>query len=866
MKNRFILLLTVALVCCMNASAQETQIQYLSGKGSDSAVEWDFYCTAGRGSGVWTKIPVPSNWECQGFGQYTYGHMPLEERLDESGLYRYEFKVPHSWKGKNVDIVFGAAMTDTRVRINGKSAGPIHQGGYYEFRYDISGLLRFGKENVLEVEVDKSSSDESLVRAERKADFWVFGGIFRPVWLEAKPKLNIGNFAIDAGSDGAIKVRAELSKAARGCKVVANVRTLDGARVGSPFETPVHDGSSVEFASVIDGISPWSAEFPALYELELELMKDSEIIHRISERFGFRTVEVRPSDGIYVNGVKIKLKGVNRHSFWPTSGRALNDDINLKDALLIKDMNMNAVRCSHYPPDRRFLDICDSLGLYVIDELLGWQDACDTEVGRKIAREMVVRDRNHPSILLWANGNEGGSNFELDKYFKEYDLQKRHVFHPWLEEDVLNTFHYPSWNSVKDYLAGGRKVWMPTEFNHGLYDGGHGAGLEDFWSIMQASPLCAGGFLWDFVDQAVLRDDSGGIYDTDRHHGADGILGPYRQKEGSFYAIKDIWSPVQLGGTSFLSPFFDGVLPVENRYSFTNLSQCRFDAVLTKYDFIRNTSSEVALQVESPDVAPGRCGELRICVPKDLKDYDALEISVTGADGRHICTWVRTISTASEVAGKILDSDKTSCTELPVKGIRFIGNAGDDSRLDIRILPSGWTEVKFDFARRGNFVNVGVTFDFPEEKVTGMRWLGNGPYRVWKNRLRGVGFGLWEKEYNDAVTGECWEYPEFKGYHSNMYAADIMTKDGVLRIVFASDDLFLRLFTPSKPEGRNNDNTLGEFPDGQISVLTAISPVGTKFKKPEGLGPQGQKNYIEYNAEKRTTHSKGRFYMKYIPN
>ena len=864
--NRILFLSGVLIALCVNVYGQETETLYLSGRGNDSTVNWDFYCTAGRLSGEWTSIPVPSNWESQGFGQYTYGHVPLEERLDETGLYRHSFDVPESWRGMSVEIVFGSVMTDTEVKLNGKLAGPVHQGGYYEFRYDVTGLLKFGKTNRLEVKVSKTSSNQSLVMAERKADFWVFGGIYRPVWLEAKPKLNIRNFAVDAGADGAIKVRAELSKTANNCRLVASIRTLDGKQVGLPFEAPVHDASALELASVIDGIRPWSAEFPALYELELKLMKGQATVHRTSERFGFRTVEVRPSDGIYVNGVKIKLRGVNRHSFWPTSGRTLNDEINLMDALLIKDMNMNAVRCSHYPPDRAFLDICDSLGLYVIDELLGWQDACDTEVGTQIARELVIRDRNHPSILLWANGNEGGSNFEIDRCFDEYDLQKRHVFHPYLEEDILNTFHYPIWNSVSEYLSKGRKIWMPTEFNHGLYDGGHGAGLEDFWNIMQASPLCAGGFLWDFVDQAILREDLGGIYDTDIHHGADGILGPYRQKEGSYYTVKEIWSPVQIGGVAFLPPSFDGTLPVENRYSFTNLSQCRFEAVLKKYDFVRNASSEVAVKVESPDVAPGRNGELKICLPGDFQDYDALEISATGADGRHICTWVRTISTASEVAGRILASDTTSCTELPVKDIRFIGNPSDDSSLNVRTLSTGWTEVEFDFARKGNFTNVGVTFDFPENRVTGMRWLGNGPYRVWKNRMRGVGFGLWEKAYNDAVTGERWEYPEFKGYHSNMYAADVLTADGVLRIVFASDDLFLRLFTPSKPEGRNNDNTLGDFPDGDISVQTAISPVGTKFKKAEFSGPQGQENYIEYIAEEHTTHTKGRFYIKYIPD
>lgn len=866
MKNKIKLSLFTLLLLCAETFAQHTQVVYLSGLGNDNAVEWDFYCTAGRRSGEWTKIPVPSNWECQGFGQYTYGHMPLEERLDESGLYRYMFDVPAAWRSNVVEIVFGGVMTDTEVRINGELAGPLHQGGYYEFRYDITHLLKYGRKNKLEVKVNKTSSNESLVKAERKADFWVFGGIYRPVWLEVKPAINIKTTGIDAKADGTINIKAELSDVVEGYKIVACVKTINGEQVGQSFEAKEQSVNVFKLHSVINGVRPWSAEFPNLYVLELSLLRGNELIHSISERFGFRTVEVRPSDGIYVNGVKIKLKGVNRHSFWPTSGRTLSNSINLNDALLIKEMNMNAVRCSHYPPEPRFLDICDSLGLYVIDELLGWQDACDTNVGQKIAEELVLRDRNHPSILLWANGNEGGSNFELDKEFAKHDIQGRHVFHPWLEEEILNTFHYPSWHSVKDYLSKGRKIWMPTEFNHGLYDGGHGAGLEDLWNIMQNNALCAGGFLWDFVDQAVLRDDLGGIYDTDKHHGADGILGPYRQKEASFYTIKEIWSPVQIETLPFLPKSFNGVIPVQNRYSFTNLSQCVFEAILKKYDFKGMQCESLPLQVDSPDVEPGRNGELLIKIPEGFHTYDALEISVTGADGQHVCTWTRNISTAAEHAERILSADTTSSCELPIQNIRLIGKPGESGRLEVSNLSSGWTEVEFDFVRKGFFSNVGVTFDFPEETVKAVKWLGNGPYRVWKNRLRGFNFGLWEKNYNDTITGENWDYPEFKGYHSNMYAADIYTVDGVLKIVFASDNLFLRLFTPTKPKGRNNDNTLGDFPEGNISVLTAISPVGTKFKKADALGPQGSKNYVEYNKAKCTTHSQGHFYIKYVPN
>lgn len=854
----------LALIASPAIFPQETQIVYLSGRGGyDDIVEWDFRCSAGRRSGEWTKIAVPSNWECQGFGQYTYGHMPVDRRLNESGDYRYEFSIPSEWKGRKVSIVFGASMTDTEVKINGKPAGVKHQGGYYEFRYDISRLLKYGKKNLLEAHVEKLSSDESIVRAESLADFWVFGGIFRPVWLEARPASCIDHISIDAKDGGHISVHAELSGDLKGCRVLAQVRDMKGKAVGDAFRAAAE--KNVLMTSEIAGVSSWTAETPVLYKLEMSLVKDGVTLHKETTRFGFRTIEVRPLDGIYVNGVKIKFKGVNRHSFWPSSGRTLNDSINLKDALLIKEMNMNAVRCSHYPPERRFLDICDSLGLYVIDELTGWQDAYGTRVGRQLVSEMIRRDVNHPSVVLWANGNEGGFNFELVDEYAKADIQNRTVIHPWLEGDVISNFHYPSYDTMREYLSKSNKIWFPTEFDHGLYDGGHGAGLEDYWNIMQADPLCAGGFLWDFVDQGLVRSDRNGALDTDGNHGADGILGPYREKEGSFYAIREIWSPVRIStARHILPPAFNGEFTVENLYSFTNLAQCSFKAGLGRLDFLSGKQKNRNLNVAIPDVAPGMNGILRVNVPSDLGSWDILWVSVSGPDGKQIYSKTWNISRAAGYAQRIIGSDSTVSSALPVSGFRLVGISSGEGKLNVAVLPSGWTKVEFAYLKRGYYDNAGVTFDVPENDILGARWLGNGPYRVWKNRLAGVGFGIWEMDANDTMTGEGWNYPEFRGYRSNMYACDVKMKGGTLRVVFGTDDLFLHLLTPSKQQFRNNDNTLGTFPDGAISVLSAISPVGTKFKKPAQTGPQGGKNYVEYDVKKCTSHASGVFYLKFI--
>ena len=883
MKHLRHLAIASAILLCTAMQAQDmtaTRKVYLSGRGSDSTVDWDFCCTAGRGSGQWSKIAVPSCWECQGYGQYTYGVMELEDRINERGLYRHTFEVPAEWKGCEVKIVFDGVATDAAVRINGRSAGPEHQGAYYRFSYDITGLLKYGRENILEVDVDKLSKDRSIVSAEQWADFWIYGGIFRPVWLEVRPKDNIARMAIDAGADGHFAADVYLSGKTDGALLKGRIYTSDGKPFGEEFSAECI-GGTVRVESKFESPALWTAETPNLYRVEMTLEKNGKAIHTVSERFGFRTIELRPEDGLYVNGSKILLKGVDRHSHWPTTGRTLNDSINLHDALLIKEMNMNAVRMSHYPPEERFLECCDSLGLYALDELTGWGDCVNTDPGRQIVKEFVTRDVNHPCIILWDNGNEGGFNFELVEEYARWDPQKRHVIHPWEYEDQQSTHHYPDWWWVDSFLSQSRKVFFPTESLHGLYDGGHGAGLEDFWNRITASPNGAGCFLWDLVDVGLVRDDRGGELDTDGDHGADGIMGPYRQKEGSFFAIKDIWSPVQIGGGSWLPATFDGKLSVENCYSFTNLGECRFSAALHRYDFLSGTETSSPVEISCPDLEPGTRGFLRINVPDDFQSWDSMSISAYGPDGRELYTWTKTISKAADYARTVLKTGSNDCKAILEDGMLVALEAGgarlplgncrlttdtvrNGSKVLIDNLPDGWTEVRYVFNESGDHDNIGVTFDFPEDKVRGMRWLGRGPYRVWKNRLRGAEFGLWEKTANDTRTGEDWIYPEFRGYHSGMYAADIDTDYGTLRMVFATDNLFLHLLTPRS----GNRNTVGSFPDGQISVLNAISPVGTKFSKPSQGGPHSLSNatvQCGFHVPGGEDVVTGHFYMKFIP-
>ncbi|MDQ3847030.1 MAG: glycoside hydrolase family 2, partial [Bacteroidota bacterium] len=453
MKKKSALILALC-VSCTWLFAQQKEIKYLSGTDAKNTVAWDFYCTGGRNSGKWTTIQVPSHWEQQGFGAYNYGrdyktYGKNFRFADEQGLYKHQFTLPAAWKGKEIIIVFEGSMTDTEVKINGKPAGEKHQGAFYRFQYNITDKVQFNRPNLLEVTVSKMSADESVNNAERLADYWIFGGIFRPVYLEAVPQQYIDHSAIDARPDGSFAMNVFLKNSKTPKNVVAQIVDTNGKIVATTNTSSQANDSVVLLKTIVKNPLEWTAETPHLYKVNIYLKEGAKTVYQTTETFGFRTIEIRKGDGIYLNGVKIKMKGVNRHVWWPETGRAVTPEIDLLDVKLIKEMNMNAVRCSHYPPDQNFLRVCDSLGLYVLDELAGWQKAYSTKAGAKLVKEMVIRDANHPSIIFWSNGNEGGHNRELDDDYGMYDLSNRPVIHA--HHRPGNAFNGIDCNHYEDY-------------------------------------------------------------------------------------------------------------------------------------------------------------------------------------------------------------------------------------------------------------------------------------------------------------------------------------------------------------------------------------------------------------------------------
>jgi hypothetical protein len=617
---------------------------------------------------------------------------------------------------------------------------------------------------------------------------------------------------------------------------------------------------------------------------------------------------VRPGEGLFVNGQRVRLKGCNRHSFWPESGRTTSEKISRDDVKLIKEMNMNAVRMSHYPPDAHFLDACDELGLYVLDELTGWQRKYDTEIGRVLVGELVRRDVNHPSIIFWDNGNEGGWNTELDDDFAKWDPQQRPVLHPWASFRGINTAHYQVHSNVVRSCEG-PDLYMPTEFLHALYDGGAGAGLEDYWSVMYKSTNCIGGFLWAFLDEGVVRTDKANKIDCAGNWGPDGLVGPHREKEGSFYTVRELWSPIQ---ASICEMQPDFVVTLENRFDFINLKDCRFKWHLMNFPLPTDSGPRKVIntgRLIGPDMPPGGTSTMRIPLPGNWRTGDAVSLEAFAPNGDSIWTWNWPIRSGQDLAKVLAPAGKGPVTAQET-GDRIIVNAGatrftfhaEDARLlgvisgqqnfsfgngprlvfagkleksgpfnpyyttlthqregdsyvielkngggfeslRWKVQPSGVLELKYRYPMRGAMDYFGVSFDFPENAVRAKRWLGQGPYRVYKNRLAGTELDVFDLPYNDPLSGASWRYPEFKGYFAGLRWLRLTTGQGPITVATPTPGLYHRLYTPklgTDAGSVESRRVAVPYPEGDISFLHAIPPIGNKFAEADKTGPQGQ--------------------------
>ena len=539
---------------------------------------------------------------------------------------------------------------------------------------------------------------------------------------------------------------------------------------------------------------------------------------------------------------------------------------------------------------------------------------------------MVAFDVNHPSIIFWDNGNEGGWNTALDAVFGQLDPQHRAVLHPQQLLSGVQASHYPTYVAVQAALAAAN-IFMPTEFLHGLYDGGGGAGLDDYWGLMRAAPRAAGGFLWSLIDEGVVRTDQPQRpIDTKGNQAPDGVTGPYREKEGSFYTIREIWSPIQVALVTLPDSF-----TVENRYDFSDADGVLFRWQLVDFAFSDPAAGHTVIAqgtARTGSIGPGATGNLTLAgVPASWPQHQALLLAAEDASGRTIGQWSYMIATPSGLRQQLVATTGATAATCPGVGAgttvtstaggisytfstanglligvargagsfalqngptftsgsgatRIAANgalqsftaiaqgedclltatyAGSLSQVVWQVMSSGWLRLSYRYSLSGAYDFFGVSFDYPESNVRSAQWLGKGPYRVWKNRMKGTTHDVWTRDYNDSITGGTWSYPEFKGYFAGVEWARLFTTEGVIHFVFDNDNNFLRLY--SARDGAAPQTTQMVFPPAitggtaaGISFLQAIPAIGTKFDAAVALGPQSQPTQASGAATDQTVY------------
>jgi len=563
----------------------------------------------------WDDIPVPSNWQLQGYGtpiylnvRYPFEKNPpcIQHDYNPVGCYRTVFTVPEEWEGRKTFIHFKGVESAFYLWLNGQMVG-YSQGSRTPAEFDLTPYLQ-PRENMLAVKVFRWS-DGSYIECQ---DFWRLSGIFRDVYLYSAPLVHIRDFEVSTDLDDSFR-DAELTVKAR----VYNKRTTavshievegilldpEGNRVKPE---PIISGRCEYIASensaliimktALDEPMKWTAETPHLYTLVLTLKdKEGSIVETESCRIGFRETEIR-NGRLLVNGKPIYIKGVNRHEHDPVTGHYVSTQTMIRDITLMKRFNINTVRTSHYPNVPEWYDLCDQYGLYVIDEAnieshgMGynpeytlankpeWEEAHIDRIKR-----MVERDKNHPSVIIWSLGNEAGDGTAFQKaseWIHQRDPSRpvhyeRAGLRP--HTDIVCPM-YSRIQHLKEYAEVDRdRPLIMCEYAHAM--GNSVGNLQEYWDLIESYPLLQGGSIWDWVDQGLLKtSEDGEIYwayggdfgdhANDGNFCINGLVFPDRSIPPKLWEVKKVYQNIEV-----IPRYNNNEFVIKNKYFFTNLDQ-----------------------------------------------------------------------------------------------------------------------------------------------------------------------------------------------------------------------------------------------------------------------------------------------------
>jgi beta-galactosidase len=623
-----------------------------------------FY-TSGYDVSGWDDIRVPSNWEVEGYDVPIYVNHPYEfadprtpitelrkgpeppripHDYNPVGSYVRSFEVPRDWKDKEIFIYFGNVKSAFYIWINGAMVG-YSQGSKLPSEFNITPFVKPGLVNTVAVEVYRWS-DGSYLECQ---DFWRLSGIARDVAVYCQPKTRIRDFEVVSTLDetcrhGILELYVDLQNHQK--KVQSGILSMslyDGDRQlfasGVAYTIPAGEEITLDFERIlkdfrpVTGIQPWSAENPKLYTLTIILEDDKKnTLESTSAKIGFRSVEIKRGQ-LLVNGVPVTLKGTNIHETNPETGQVLTEELMLRDIELMKQFNINAVRLSHYPFPERWYELCDEYGLYVVDEAnieshglyYGERSLAknpDWELSHtdRMVR-MVQRDKNHPSVIIWSMGNEGGNgvNFYAGYHaIKAIDRTKRPVQYERteigsryaLEFDWNTDIIVPQYPSPETFEWFGQRLldrpFIPSEYAHSM--GNSTGNFQDYWDVIDRYPQLQGGFIWDWVDQGIWKTGEDGVrflayggdfgenMPSDGNFLLNGIINADRSIQPALHEVKKAHEWIKFRMLRVRENI--ARLLVENRYDFTNLGEFYLEAVILSDGRVLKTIDIPDLNVE----------------------------------------------------------------------------------------------------------------------------------------------------------------------------------------------------------------------------------------------------------------------------
>ncbi|MEU6604282.1 glycoside hydrolase family 2 TIM barrel-domain containing protein [Streptomyces shenzhenensis] len=560
-------------------------------------------------SGTWSTVHVPGAWTLQDTGdlpQYTNVRMPFPQfppqapAADPTGVHEREVDIPAEWAGRRIVLQVGAAESVLLVHVDGRPVG-VSKDSHLAAEFDLSDLVRAGARSRLRLTVVKWS-DASHIEDQ---DHWWHGGITRSVLLYATDPLHLADVTVRARQDGALRVDCRVRDAGGALPAGWYVSgELDGLplvqdtefdRANAADERVSDFLGEARLTATVPEVRTWNAETPELYGLTVRLHRaDGTVADTSRHRIGFRDVAIVGRD-LLVNGERVYIRGVNRHDFHPLTGRTVSAEDMRADLVLLKRFGFNAIRTSHYPNDPALYDLADELGFYVVDEA----DIESHDHAHEIADDprylnafvdrvsrMVLRDVNHPSVIIWSLGNESdyGANHDAAAgWVRRYDPTRPLQYEGaaktgWADPSVASDIACPMYAPLEDCVAHAlsgqqTKPLIQCEYSHAM--GNSNGTLADHWAAIESTPGLQGGFIWEFWDHGILQRVSdgrpagragaglyangvagpghrwayGGDFGEAVHDGAfvaDGLVFPDRTPKPAMYEHRELAAPVRI--------------------------------------------------------------------------------------------------------------------------------------------------------------------------------------------------------------------------------------------------------------------------------------------------------------------------------